>query len=97
MLKGSVDAAGIGSDLDAVLSANALKAFKPRPDVYRLVTDRFRCAPGDVTFVSLNRSDVMAGVSVGLRGLRVNGSKKTDEYLDFPPVKTSADLSSLPA
>jgi len=42
MLKGAVDAAGIGSDLDAVLSSNALKTFKPRPDVYRLVTDHFR-------------------------------------------------------
>jgi len=97
MLKGAVDAAGIGSDLDAVLSSNALKTFKPRPDVYRLVTDHFRCAPGDVTFVSSNRWDVMAGVSVGFRGLWVNRSKMPDKHLDFQPLKTLADLSSLPA
>ena len=35
MLKGAVDAAGIGGDLDAVLSVDTLKMFKPRPEVYR--------------------------------------------------------------
>ena len=95
MLKGAVDAAGIGGDLDAVLSVDVLKMFKPRPEVYRLVTEHYRCAAGDVTFVSSNRWDVMAGVSVGFRGLWVNRGKMPDEYLDFPPTKTLADLSSL--
>ena len=95
MLKGAVDNAGIGSDLDAVLSVDVLKMFKPRPEVYRLVTDHYKCAPADVTFVSSNRWDVMASVSVGFRGLWVNRSKMPDEYLDFPPAKTLADLSSL--
>ncbi len=43
MLKGAVDAAGIGGDLDAVLSVDVLKMFKPRPEVYRLVTDHYKC------------------------------------------------------
>ena len=34
MLKGAVDGAGIGGDLDAVLSVDVLKMFKPRPEVY---------------------------------------------------------------
>jgi len=42
MLKGEVDAAGIGGDLDAVLSVDSLKMFKPRPEVYRLVTDHYQ-------------------------------------------------------
>ena len=63
MLKGAVDSAAIGDDLDAVLSVDTLKMFKPRPEVYALVTDHFKCRPGDVTFVSSNRWDVMAGVS----------------------------------
>ena len=95
MLKGAVDAAGIGGDLDAVLSVDVLKMFKPRPEVYRLVTDHFKCAPGDVTFVSSNRWDVMAGVSVGFTGLWVNRNKMPDEYLDFPPKQTLSDLNSL--
>jgi 2-haloacid dehalogenase len=95
MLKGAVDAAGIGADLDAVLSVDSLKMFKPRPEVYGLVTSHFRCAPNEVTFVSSNRWDVMAGVSVGFRGLWVNRSKMPDEYLDFPPQRTLADLGGL--
>ena len=95
MLKGAVDAAGIGGDLDAVLSVDVLKIFKPRPEVYRLVTDHFKCQPGDVTFVSSNRWDVMAGTSVGFRALWVNRGKTPDEYLDFPPQQTLSDLNSL--
>jgi 2-haloacid dehalogenase len=95
MLKGAVDAAGIGGDLDAVLSVAVLKMFKPRPEVYALVTDHYKCTPSDVTFVSSNRWDVMAANSVGFRALWVNRSKMPDEYLDFPPAQTLSDLSTL--
>jgi 2-haloacid dehalogenase len=97
MLKAAVDAAGIGGDLDAVLSVDAVKMFKPRPQVYGLVTDHYKCAASEVTFVSSNRWDVMAGTSVGFRGIWVNRSKMPDEYLDFPPKQTLADLSGLAA
>ena len=95
MLKGAVDNAGIDSDLDAVLSVDVLKMFKPRPEVYGLVTDHYKCKPADVTFVSSNRWDVMASISVGFSGLWVNRSKMPDEYLDFAPRQVLADLSSL--
>jgi 2-haloacid dehalogenase len=97
MLKGAVDGAGLGGDLDAVLSVDSLKMFKPRPEVYALVTDHYKCKPADVTFVSSNRWDVMASVSVGFRGLWVNRSKMPDEYLDFPPKQVLSDLNSLTA
>ena len=97
MLKGAVDNAGIGGDLDAVLSVDVLKMFKPRPEVYGLVTDHFKCAPQDVTFVSSNRWDVMAGTSAGFRALWVNRSKMPDEYLDFPPKQVLGDLNALVA
>ncbi|HEY1473986.1 MAG TPA: haloacid dehalogenase type II [Pseudolabrys sp.] len=95
MLKGAVDAAGIGGELDAVLSVDVLKMFKPRPEVYALVTDHFKCAAGDVTFVSSNRWDVMAGASVGFHALWVNRGKMPDEYFDFPPARTLGDLNAL--
>jgi 2-haloacid dehalogenase len=95
MLTAAVDNAGIGGDLDAVLSVDVLKMFKPRPEVYALVTDHFRCAPADVTFVSSNRWDVMASVSVGFRGLWVNRGKLPDEYLDFAPARVLSDLNEL--
>jgi 2-haloacid dehalogenase len=95
MLKGAVEAAAISGDLDAVLSVDVLKMFKPRPEVYRLVTDQFRCAPTDVTFVSSNRWDVMAGVRAGFRGIWINRSNMPDEYQDFPPALVLKELSAL--
>ena len=95
MLKGAVEAAGIENDLDAVLSVDMLKLCKPRPEVYALVTDHFKCKPGDVTFVSSNRWDVMAGVSVGFRVFWVNRANMPDEYLDFPAAQTLQDLAAL--
>lgn len=97
MLAAAVDAAGLGGDLDAVLSVDALKMFKPRPEVYALVTGHFKCKPGDVTFVSSNRWDVMAGASVGFQALWVNRAGLPNEYSDFPPRRTLADLNALTA
>lgn len=95
MLKGAVSAAVIGDDLDAVLSVDALKMFKPRQEVYGLVTDRFKCAPNEVTFVSSNRWDVMGGVRAGFSGIWVNRANTPDEYQEFPPVKTLNQLNTL--
>lgn len=95
MLQGAVDAAGVGGDLDAVLSVDAIRMFKPRPEVYALVTGHFKCAPKDVTFVSSNRWDVMGAVAFGLRALWVNRGKLPDEYADCAPAQTIGDLSGL--
>ena len=95
MLKGAVEAAAIGGDLDAVLSVDVLKMFKPRPEVYRLVTDQFRCSPGDVTFISSNRWDVIAAVRASFRGIWVNRSNMPDASQDFPPARVLKELSAL--
>jgi 2-haloacid dehalogenase len=95
MLKGAVEAAAIGDELDAVLSVDTLRMFKPRPEVYRLVTEQFRCSPADVTFVSSNPWDVMAGVRAGFRGVWVNRSNMPDEYQDCPPARVLKELSVL--
>ena len=97
MLKAAIDAAGIGGDLDAALSVDVLKMFKPRPEVYALVADHFRCKAGDVTFVSSNRWDVMGAGSFGFRALWINRAKLPDEYPDVPPSQVLNDLRALAA
>lgn len=97
MLNGAVDAAGIAGDLDAVLSVDALKMFKPRPEVYGLVTGRFACKPGDVTFVSSNRWDVMGAAAFGFAACWINRSNMPDEYPDFAPQRILRDLNALTA
>src|SRR5437763_1542637 len=59
MLDAAVANAKIGSDLDAVFSVDTIRIYKPRAEVYALVTDAFGFAPADVAFVSSNRWDVM--------------------------------------
>ena len=67
MLASAVDAAAIKGDLDAVLSVDTLKMFKPRPEVYALVTKEFSVEPPEVVFVSSNRWDAMGATAFGFR------------------------------
>jgi 2-haloacid dehalogenase len=94
MLAAAVEAAGLKSELDAVLSVDTLKMFKPRPEVYTLVTEAFSCRPGDVAFVSSNRWDVMGAANVGFRPVWINRAGNPDEYGKAERVVTS--LAALP-
>lgn len=95
MLDGAVSAAGIGDLLDAVLSVDTIRIYKPQPAVYALVTERFNTAPADVAFISSNRWDVMGATAFGFRCVWVNRANAPDEYPEFAPVKVVRDLSSL--
>jgi 2-haloacid dehalogenase len=96
MLEGAVAAANIGADLDAVLSVDAIRIYKPRPEVYRLVTDAFSLKSDEVAFVSSNRWDVMGATAFGFRCVWVNRVNAPEEYPEFSPVKVVRDLASLP-
>jgi 2-haloacid dehalogenase len=82
MLSAAVAAAKI--DLDAVLSVDAIRIYKPRPEVYALVTDRFRLAPEEIVFVSSNRWDVMGAASFGFRTAWINRAQMPEEYGPAP-------------
>src|ERR1700684_2067535 len=82
MLAAAVQSAGIAASCDAVLSVDAVRMYKPRPEVYALVTARFGVKPQDVVFVSSNRWDVMGAASFGFRPVWVNRSGMPDEYPD---------------
>jgi 2-haloacid dehalogenase len=96
MLAAAVKAAGLQTALDAVLSVDAIRIYKPRREVYALVTDRFSVAPADVVFVSSNRWDVMGAASFGFTAYWVNRAKNPDEYPDHPPLAAIPDLNALP-
>jgi 2-haloacid dehalogenase len=95
MLAAAVEHAGLSAELDAVLSVDGLRLYKPRAEIYALVTDHFRVAPGEVVFVSSNRWDVMGAATFGLRTVWVNRSALPDEYAEAPPVHVVPDLTSL--
>lgn len=97
MLQGAVEAARIGGDLDAVLSVDAIRIYKPRMEVYALATAAFKLAPADVAFVSSNRWDVMGATAFGFRCIWVNRANAPEEYPEFAPVKVVRELSALAA
>jgi 2-haloacid dehalogenase len=97
MLSAAVEAAGIAALLDAVLSVDAARLYKPRPEVYALATDALAVRPSDAAFVSSNRWDVMGAVSFGFKALWVNRARMPDEYADLAPLCQIPDLTALPS
>jgi len=97
MLAAAAEASGLAPWLDAVLSVDAVRLYKPRPEVYALVTERFRITPGEVVFVSSNRWDVMGAAAFGFQAVWVNRGRMPDEYADQPPQHIITTLAELPA
>jgi 2-haloacid dehalogenase len=95
MLAAAVAAADLGADLDFVLSVDSIRMYKPRPEVYALVTAGFKVKPSDVVFVSSNRWDVMGASAFGFHTVWVNRGRAPDEYMDQPPAAVVPDLAGL--
>lgn len=95
MIRDANASAGLTSRLDAVITVHEVGVFKPDPRVYRLVTDRFQCAPGDVSFQSSNRWDAAAAKLNGFQAVWINRSGAPDEYPDAPADRILRDLAGL--
>ncbi len=96
MLDGAVASAGIGAMLDAVLSVDTLRIFKPAPQVYELVCAHFDCPPDQVLFVSSNCWDAVAAQGFGFNAVWVNRAGEPMDRLGHEPFATRDDLTSIP-
>jgi 2-haloacid dehalogenase len=96
MLEGAVENAGIGDDLDAVLSVETVGVFKPDPSVYALVGDHFGCARREVLFVSSNCWDACAGAGYGFRAVWANRAGEPMDRLPWRPAHVLSDLTAIP-
>jgi len=74
-----------GLALDAVLSVDELKVFKPAPEVYQLAVDRLGAAKQDIGFVSSNCWDALGAKSFGFRVFWINRLKAPVDALGFQP------------
>ena len=97
MLASAVEASGLGPLLEAVLSVDTVRAYKPRPEVYALVTNHLGVRPQDVAFASSNRWDIMGAATFGFRTFWINRSDMPDEYQPFPPSRQLRGLAELSA
>lgn len=56
-----------GLRFDAVLSADQVRALKPRPEPYHLVARHFEVEPRDVTLVAAHAWDIAGALAAGCR------------------------------
>jgi len=66
MLEQLVKNSGLDRVLDATISVDAKKIFKPSPDAYGLIESRLGVAPAQVLFVSSNPWDACGAKAFGL-------------------------------
>ncbi|MBA2700348.1 MAG: haloacid dehalogenase type II [Chloroflexi bacterium] len=76
MIEASVKAAGLDGRFEALLSADAARAYKPHPAVYELAVDRFGWAPDQIGFVTANGWDAAGAAAHGfaVAWLRASGA-----------------------
>ena len=96
MLEGAVNSAGIGANLDAVLSVESVGVFKPDAAVYDLVGQHFGCAPEEVLFVSSNGWDAAAATGYGFTTAWVNRNEEPMDRLPWRPAHVLGDLTGIP-
>jgi 2-haloacid dehalogenase len=71
MLDALVRNSGLDRYLEAVISVDAKKAYKPDPRAYELVQERLGVRPDEVVFVSSNGFDVAGAKSFGFKVVRI--------------------------
>ncbi len=96
MLEAAVNAAGLGSLLDEVLSVDDLKIFKPDPSVYQLAVDRLGVKADSIAFQSSNAWDVHGASVFGFRPVWINRFGAPVERLPGGAEHEMADLTGLP-
>jgi 2-haloacid dehalogenase len=97
MLDSAVESAGLGGHLDAVLSVDEVRTFKPDPRVYQLAVDRLGLPAEAIAFQSSNAWDAHAAAAFGMRVVWCNRYGQRRERLPGTPVREVRSLAELPA
>jgi 2-haloacid dehalogenase len=96
MLAAAVEAAGIGTLLDHVLSVEDVGVFKPHPSVYQLALDRLGVPAAAIAFQSSNGWDAYAASAFGMRVVWCNRYGQRSERLPGAPDRVVQSLAELP-
>ena len=82
-------------ELDAVLSVDEVKVFKPAPEVYDLAVRRLGVAKERIGFVSSNCWDALGAKSFGFRVFWINRGGAPLDRLGFQPDHVISRLTEL--
>jgi 2-haloacid dehalogenase len=97
MLDAAVNAARLGSLLDAVLSVEEVGVFKPHPKVYQLAVDRLGVPAGAIAFQSSNSWDAYSAKAFGMQVVWCNRYGQRPERIPSTPDREITTLAELPA
>ncbi len=95
MLQVAMQAAGINSLIDEVISVDDLQIYKTAPDAYNYCAKRLGVQNKEVCFQSSNRWDIAGAKSSGFHCIWINRNNMQDEYDDLPADIISPDLRIL--
>jgi 2-haloacid dehalogenase len=98
MLDALVRNTGLDGYLDAVISVDTKKVFKPDPRAYELVQERLGVRPEEVVFVSSNGFDVAGARGFGFKVVRierVSPASLRSELLSVAPIGPAAMFRAL--
>lgn len=84
-----------GLALEAVLSVDEVKVFKPAPEVYELAVRRLRVPKEKIGFVSSNCWDALGAKSFGFTVFWINRGKAALDRLGFQPDRIISTLTDL--
>ena len=97
MLGPLVENAGLDNVLNAVISVDEVKIYKPDPRVYRLAPDRLGVAVSEIAFVSSNYWDAAGAKTFGFRVFWINRAGARPDALGAVPDRTLRALTELQA
>lgn len=79
--------------LEAVVSVDTIRTFKPNPDVYNLLVKRVKKHRANIWFVSSNPWDVIGAKAYGLKSIWLQ--RDSDECFDYWGVEPDRTVSTL--
>jgi 2-haloacid dehalogenase len=94
MLERLADNAGLSSHLDGILSAHAVRTFKPDPAVYEHAAETLDRPIGDCRLISSNAWDVAGAGNAGMATTWVNRTRDPPEFIGARPDR---EVTTLPA
>ena len=87
--------AGLSDHFDAILSADTVRALKPRPEPYELVARTFAVQIDEVTLVAAHAWDVAGALAAGCRAAFVTRPGMPRNPIDPEPDLVGADLGAV--
>jgi 2-haloacid dehalogenase len=84
-----------GLELDAVISVDELRIFKPAPQVYALAVEKLHLDHSRIGFVSSNCWDAMGAKSYGFNVYWINRAGAPVDRLGFKPDRILASLNEI--